>query len=206
MERQTSQAIYATGLWSAVLAAFFAIAYDIGQLAEWVGLMGSGGPMACRQPHGAVRALEQRAGDLAHSSGNRLALLFSARSSWKKRPRNAADVGKQRAMSKHHAQRARLDAAFEYPSERPGGIVYQISNSSVWPPRPETRAGCRVRASFTQFPGEATMSLAATLIQAVPDSTCRCCLLDGIRRSSPEQSATRSGRRDSLAGTLRAAF
>jgi hypothetical protein len=43
MERQTSQTIYTIGFWSAVMVAFFAIAYDIGQLAEWVGLMGSGG-------------------------------------------------------------------------------------------------------------------------------------------------------------------
>jgi hypothetical protein len=31
------------GLWSAVLASIFSIAYDIGQIAEWIGLMGSGG-------------------------------------------------------------------------------------------------------------------------------------------------------------------
>ena len=43
MERQTSQTIYTIGFWSAVVAAFFALAYDSGQLAEWVGLMGSGG-------------------------------------------------------------------------------------------------------------------------------------------------------------------
>ena len=43
MDRQTSQGTNAIGFWSAVMAAFFAIAYDVGQLAEWAGLMGSGG-------------------------------------------------------------------------------------------------------------------------------------------------------------------
>jgi len=33
----------AIGFWSAVLATVFSIIYDIGQLAEWIGLMGSGG-------------------------------------------------------------------------------------------------------------------------------------------------------------------
>jgi hypothetical protein len=36
-------AVYRIGLWSAVLASVFSIAYDIGQVAEWLGLMGSGG-------------------------------------------------------------------------------------------------------------------------------------------------------------------
>ena len=31
------------GFWSAVLATVFSITYDVGQLAEWLGLMGSGG-------------------------------------------------------------------------------------------------------------------------------------------------------------------
>jgi hypothetical protein len=35
--------IYRLGFWSAVLASVFSVAYDIGQLAEWSGLMGSGG-------------------------------------------------------------------------------------------------------------------------------------------------------------------
>jgi hypothetical protein len=34
---------YRLGFWSAVLASIFSIAYDIGQIAEWIGLMGSGG-------------------------------------------------------------------------------------------------------------------------------------------------------------------
>lgn len=34
---------YRIGLWSAVLASVFSIAYDIGQIAEWLSLMGSGG-------------------------------------------------------------------------------------------------------------------------------------------------------------------
>ena len=33
----------AVGFWSAVLATVFSIAYDIGQIAEWLGWMGSGG-------------------------------------------------------------------------------------------------------------------------------------------------------------------
>jgi len=35
--------VYKLGFWSAVLASVFSLAYDIGQLAEWLGLMGSGG-------------------------------------------------------------------------------------------------------------------------------------------------------------------
>lgn len=31
------------GIWSAALATFFSIFYDVGQIAEWLGLMGSGG-------------------------------------------------------------------------------------------------------------------------------------------------------------------
>jgi hypothetical protein len=41
MEAPTS--VYRLGFWSAVLASIFSIAYDIGQIAEWFGLMGSGG-------------------------------------------------------------------------------------------------------------------------------------------------------------------
>ncbi|MBN1567463.1 MAG: hypothetical protein JXA73_06425 [Acidobacteria bacterium] len=41
MEAQRS--VYRLGFWSAVLASVFSIAYVIGQLAEWFGLMGSGG-------------------------------------------------------------------------------------------------------------------------------------------------------------------
>jgi len=36
-------AVWRMGLWSAVLASIFSIAYDIGQIGEWIGLMGSGG-------------------------------------------------------------------------------------------------------------------------------------------------------------------
>ena len=35
--------VYKLGFWSAVLASVFSLAYDIGQIAEWLGLMGSGG-------------------------------------------------------------------------------------------------------------------------------------------------------------------
>jgi hypothetical protein len=41
MEAQKS--VYKLGFWSAVLASVFSVAYVIGQLAEWFGLMGSGG-------------------------------------------------------------------------------------------------------------------------------------------------------------------
>jgi hypothetical protein len=43
VEPDTAKTIYTVGFWAAVLAAFFAVAYDIGQIVEWVGLMGSGG-------------------------------------------------------------------------------------------------------------------------------------------------------------------
>jgi hypothetical protein len=41
VESQTTT--YKVGFWAAVLASVFSITYDIGQLAEWLGLMGSGG-------------------------------------------------------------------------------------------------------------------------------------------------------------------
>lgn len=37
------KSVYKFGFWSSVLASFFSITYVIGQLAEWFGLMGSGG-------------------------------------------------------------------------------------------------------------------------------------------------------------------
>jgi hypothetical protein len=37
------KSVYKLGLWSAVLASVFSVAYVIGQIAEWFGLMGSGG-------------------------------------------------------------------------------------------------------------------------------------------------------------------
>jgi hypothetical protein len=40
---EASRHVYNLGFWSAVLASVFSVAYDIGQLAEWFGLMGSGG-------------------------------------------------------------------------------------------------------------------------------------------------------------------
>jgi len=40
---EVQKSVYKLGFWSAVLAAAFSIAYDIGQLAEWFNLMGSGG-------------------------------------------------------------------------------------------------------------------------------------------------------------------
>ncbi|HEY3246012.1 MAG TPA: hypothetical protein VGM03_21940 [Phycisphaerae bacterium] len=38
-----SQSTKAVGFWAAVLATVFSITYDIGQIAEWLGLLGSGG-------------------------------------------------------------------------------------------------------------------------------------------------------------------
>jgi hypothetical protein len=50
-----STATRAAGFWSAVLATVFSIAYDIGQLAEWKGLLGShGGPESASTPLGIV--------------------------------------------------------------------------------------------------------------------------------------------------------
>ena len=43
MVNDISPSTKAVGFWSAVLATVFSITYDIGQLAEWMGLMGSGG-------------------------------------------------------------------------------------------------------------------------------------------------------------------
>lgn len=37
------KAVYRLAFWSAVLASVFSVAYDAGQLLEWLGLMGSGG-------------------------------------------------------------------------------------------------------------------------------------------------------------------
>src|SRR5512139_4143104 len=43
MVTDISPSAKAVGFWSAVLATVFSITYDVGQLAEWMGLMGSGG-------------------------------------------------------------------------------------------------------------------------------------------------------------------
>ncbi len=43
MVTDISPSVKAVGFWSAVLATVFSIMYDIGQIAEWMGLMGSGG-------------------------------------------------------------------------------------------------------------------------------------------------------------------
>jgi len=43
------------GFWSAVLATVFGITYDVGQIAEWLGLLGSkGGPKSTSTPLGLV--------------------------------------------------------------------------------------------------------------------------------------------------------
>jgi hypothetical protein len=48
-------AVKAVGFWSAVLATVFSISYDVGQLAEWLGLLGSqGGPASSSTPLGIV--------------------------------------------------------------------------------------------------------------------------------------------------------
>jgi hypothetical protein len=43
MVKEISPSARTVGFWSAVFATVFSITYDIGQLAEWMGLMGSGG-------------------------------------------------------------------------------------------------------------------------------------------------------------------
>ncbi len=43
MVQDVSPSTRAVGFWSAVLATVFAITYDVGQLAEWLGWLGSGG-------------------------------------------------------------------------------------------------------------------------------------------------------------------
>jgi len=40
---ETQSNVFKLGFWSAVLASVFSISYIIGQIAEWIGLMGSGG-------------------------------------------------------------------------------------------------------------------------------------------------------------------
>ncbi len=50
-----SPALRKVGLWSAVLATVFAVTYDVGQIAEWMGLLGSaGGPESSSTPLGIV--------------------------------------------------------------------------------------------------------------------------------------------------------
>src|SRR5918994_2985766 len=43
MNTTISPSTKAVGFWSAVLATVFSVTYIVGQLAEWMGLMGSGG-------------------------------------------------------------------------------------------------------------------------------------------------------------------
>jgi hypothetical protein len=43
MATDISPSTKSVGLWSAVLATVFSITYDVGQLAEWLGLLGSQG-------------------------------------------------------------------------------------------------------------------------------------------------------------------
>jgi hypothetical protein len=43
MVTEISPSTKTVGFWSAVLATVFSITYDVGQIAEWMGLMGSGG-------------------------------------------------------------------------------------------------------------------------------------------------------------------
>ena len=43
MVTDISPSTKAVGFWSAVLATVFSISYIVGQIAEWMGLMGSGG-------------------------------------------------------------------------------------------------------------------------------------------------------------------
>ena len=53
-----SSSIRKLGFWSAVLATVFSLAYDIAQLAEWLGLLGSqGGPQSKSTPLGIILLL-----------------------------------------------------------------------------------------------------------------------------------------------------
>ena len=55
LERETSSGTRAVGFWSAVLATAFSLAYVLGQLAEWLGWLGSrGGPESTSTPLGIV--------------------------------------------------------------------------------------------------------------------------------------------------------
>jgi hypothetical protein len=55
MDRQISPSTKAIGFWSAVLATVFSITYDVGQIAEWLGWLGSrGGPESASTPLGLV--------------------------------------------------------------------------------------------------------------------------------------------------------
>ena len=55
MVADISPSTKALGFWSAVLATAFSITYDVGQLAEWFGLLGSqGGPESSSTPLGIV--------------------------------------------------------------------------------------------------------------------------------------------------------
>lgn len=53
--RKIAPATRAVGVWSAILATTFSLAYLVGQLAEWLGLLGSqGGPSSSSTPFGLV--------------------------------------------------------------------------------------------------------------------------------------------------------
>ena len=53
MTQPISRSAQQTGFWSAVLATVFSIVYDVGQIAEWFGLLGSrGGPESTSSPFG----------------------------------------------------------------------------------------------------------------------------------------------------------
>src|SRR5687767_4385551 len=55
MTHTISPSAKALGFWSAVLATIFAITYDLGQIAEWLGWLGShGGPESSSTPLGFV--------------------------------------------------------------------------------------------------------------------------------------------------------
>ena len=55
MVKELSPSTKAVGFWSAVLATVFSITYDVGQMAEWLGWLGSrGGPESASTPLGLV--------------------------------------------------------------------------------------------------------------------------------------------------------
>lgn len=55
MTAQISPSTRTVGFWSAVFATVFSITYDIGQIAEWAGWLGSGGgPESASTPLGLI--------------------------------------------------------------------------------------------------------------------------------------------------------
>jgi hypothetical protein len=73
----TSPSTRSVGFWSAVLATLFSITYDVGQVAEWLGWLGSsGGPESTSTPLGIVVLLTPSHGAVAFATA--YAVLISS--------------------------------------------------------------------------------------------------------------------------------